>query len=90
MYCLMVKLSVFHSLVPRLSLSLPFRLRSCEHYAQKIEGEGEPGTEPRPPVAFLKQILAQPQPGRPRVGTVPYQALPLLQFFTHNVRAGEI
>ena len=26
---------------------------ACEYYTQKIEGEGEPGTEPRPPVATL-------------------------------------
>ena len=26
---------------------------------------------------------------RPRVGAVPYQALPLLQFFTHNIRMGK-
>ena len=38
------------SLVPRLSLSFSL-FRACEFYTQKIEGEGEPGTEPCSPVA---------------------------------------
>ena len=46
--------------------------------ARKTDGEGEPGIEPRPPMAFL-----QTQPGRSRVGAVPYQALPLLSNFLH-------
>ena len=33
-------------------------------------------------MAFLDWILAPTQPGRPRVGVVPYQALPHLQFFS--------
>ena len=39
------------SLVPRVSLSLPLDFPR-EHYARKFEEEGEPCTEPRPPVAF--------------------------------------
>ena len=38
------------SLVPRLPLSFS-HLFPREYYMRKIEGEGEPGTEPRPPVA---------------------------------------
>ena len=51
---------------------------------KKIEGEEEPGTEPHPLVAFLNWIPAQPRPERPRVSTVLYQALSLLQLFLHK------
>ena len=42
------------NLVPRLPLSFSyFFSRVNISYTRKIEGEGEPGTEPRPPVATL-------------------------------------
>ena len=44
------------SLVPRLSLSLLLNF-ACANMCEKIEGGGEPGTEPRPPVAFLAVII---------------------------------
>ena len=76
------------SLVPRLSLSLPLDFaHAIKCYAWKVEGEGEPGTEPHPPVAMVGQEYNWELP---QVGTVPYQALPLLQVSTHNVQGGKV
>ena len=53
------KMQRLNSLVPRLPLSpLLFsffflNFRACKYYTQKIDGEGEPGTELRLPVATL-------------------------------------
>ena len=43
------------SLVHRLSLSLPLDFAYANIMHEKIEGEGEPGTELHPPVAVVRQ-----------------------------------
>ena len=45
--------------------------------------------ELRPPVAFLAVAGQEFNWERPWVGVVLYQALPFLQFFTHNIRAAK-
>ena len=60
------------------------------YFSAKIEGEGEPSTEPHPPVAFLAVVGQEFSWEKPRVGMVPYQALPLLQFVVHNICAGKV
>ena len=44
------------SLIPGLSLSVPIKFARPKYYVQKIEGEGEPGTELRQPVAFMAMV----------------------------------
>ena len=56
---------------------------------EKIEGEGEPGTKLRSPIASLTVVEQEFNWERPWVGTVPYQALPLLQISAHNICTGE-
>ena len=52
------------------------------------EREREPGTELHPPVGFLAVVGQELNWERPRVGMVPYQVLPLLQFFRAQYSQG--
>ena len=69
------------------SLSLPLNLASTNVVLEKIEGEGGTGTEPHLLVAFFNINSFPTAAGKATsaMGAFPYQALTLLQFFTHTI-----
>ena len=72
--------------------SFSFKLCLCEYYSQKFEGEGEPGTEPCPPMAFLAMV--EQEFNYLRMATGGHGSVPgspsLQKIFVYNIRVGEV